>query len=63
MKNVYAARQPKGTATFYVCVYGDIFDTAEEAEITGLAGTVTVDGFFVGSMDEMRRAALSKYNA
>ena len=63
MKNVNAATQTESAATFYVCVYGDIFDTAEEAEITGLAGTVTVDGFFVGSMDEMRRAALSKYNA
>jgi len=63
MKNVNAARQTEGTATFYVCVYGDIFDTAEEAEITGLAGTVTVDGFFVGSMDDMRRSALAKYNS
>ena len=63
MKNVNAATQTESTATFYVCVYGDIFDTAEEAEITGLAGTVTVDGFFVGSMDDMRRSALAKYNS
>jgi len=50
-------------AVFYVDVYGDIFDSQEEAELLGMAGTVTVEGFYVGTAEGMKRAALEKYNA
>lgn len=51
------------TATFFVDAEGDIFDTVEEAEVLGLAGTITRDALYVGSLDEMRQAALEAYNS
>ena len=54
--------QNENTATFFVDVYGDIFDTLEEAELLGLDGTVQVPSLYVGSLEEMRAAALAKYN-
>lgn len=63
MKNVNAATSQENTATFYIDECGDIFDCRDDAGLLGLAGTVVVDGMFVGSLDDMRSSALRKYNA
>ena len=54
--------QNENIAKFYICIDGDIHDTKEDADITGCVAEVIVDGFFVGSMDDMRKSALAKYN-
>jgi len=41
-------------ASFYIDVYGDIFDTKPEAELLGCVAEIVVDSLFVGSMAEMR---------
>ena len=51
------------TTTFYVDREGDIFEDKIDAELLGLAGTVTVPSFFVGTLDKMRAYALQLYNA
>ena len=51
------------TADYYISTEGDIFDTQEEAEITGCIAKVIVHGMYVGSAEEMRQAALEKYKA
>jgi hypothetical protein len=63
MKTVRAYENPDNTATYYIDIYGDIFDTQEDAEVFGVAGKVIVDGFFVGTIEEMRLAALDAYQA
>ena len=50
------------TADYYISTEGDIFDTQEEAEITGCIAKVIVHGMYVGSSDDMKQAALVKYN-
>jgi len=47
-------------ARYYIDVYGDIHETLYEAEFFGLAKTVEIDGFYVGSRDEMKAHALSR---
>lgn len=62
IKTVNAATSQNNTATFYICCDGDIFDTKEEAEITGpISGVIIVDGFYCGSLDDMRSAAKEKF--
>lgn len=63
MKTVEAYTDKDNTTTFYIDIYGDIFDTAEEAEFCGIAGRVVVDAFYVGSLSQMRASALEKYQA
>lgn len=62
MKKVNVATT-KNTATYYIDVFGDIFESIEEAEFCGLAGSVTRDAFYVGSKDEMKNAAWAAYHA
>ena len=62
MKTVNAAKT-ENTATYYVDVYGDIFETESEARELGITGRIIVDALFVGSANDMRAAALRKYNA
>jgi hypothetical protein len=60
MKIVNAATQTQSTAEFFITCDGDIVDT--EAECFGdCVGKVVVDSFFVGSLDDMRKAARTKY--
>ncbi len=63
MKTVKAYTDKHNTATYYIDVYGDIFETLEEAELLGLDGVVIVDGFTVGCLDHMKKRALEKYHA
>ncbi len=49
------------TATYYVDVEGDFLETKEDADLLGAVAEVIVDGFFVGSADEMKQAAHEKY--
>ena len=62
MKNVNIATDTDNTMTYYVDVYGDIFDNISDAELFGIAVKVTVHGFFVGTTDEMEQHALDAYN-
>jgi hypothetical protein len=61
MQNVKAHTENAETTVFYMDVYGDIYGAEEDAEITGIAGTVTVDSFFVGSYEEMMESAKQKW--
>lgn len=62
IKTVNAATSKDNTATFYISCDGDIFDTRDEAEITGpISGVIIVDGFYCGSLDDMRSAAKEKF--
>ena len=51
------------TATYYITSEGDIVDNWSEIdmEFDAPVAEVIVDGFFVGSLDEMRQSALRKY--
>ena len=51
------------TAVYFIDVYGDIFETEQEASILGIEGKVVVDGFFAGSSEDMKKSALRKYNS
>lgn len=63
MKTVNAATNQENTTEYYIDVYGDIFASKEEAEVCGIEGKVIVDGFYVGSAEEMKQAAKDKYLA
>lgn len=63
MEKVNCATQTENVASFFVDVEGDIFDTLEAADVCGVVAEVVVDGFYVGSLDDIRAAALAKYNA
>ncbi len=63
MKTVKAYTDKHNTATYYIDVFGDIFETLEDAELLGIDGVVVVDGFTVGSLDDMKKSALEKYHA
>ncbi len=62
MKTVNASTS-ENTTTFFISIDGDIFDTKAEAEDFGIAGKVIVDDFYCGSLQEMRMAALEKFNS
>ena len=64
MKTINAATDQNNTASFFIDADGDIFDTLEEAsEVSSCVAEIVVDGLYVGSLDEMRAAALRKYQA
>lgn len=63
MKTVNAYTTPENTTTFWIDVEGDIFDNKEDAELIGIAGKVVVDCFYVGTLEQMKQAALEKYLA
>lgn len=61
MKTVNAYTDADNTTDLYIDVYGDIFWTLEDAQIMGVAGKVIVDNFYVGTPEEMKKAALRKW--
>lgn len=62
MKTINAATNQENTTSYYIDNDGDIHETlAEATEFGSCVAEVIVDGFFVGSADEMKAAALRKY--
>ena len=51
------------TASYYITDNGDIVDSLSEMdpEFEVCVAKVVIDGFYVGSLDEMKRSALRKY--
>jgi hypothetical protein len=62
MKVLDVSTQKENLAHFFISNDGDVFDTSAECEITGWAvAKIIMDGFYVGSLADMRRRALSEY--
>jgi hypothetical protein len=49
-------------ASYYIDAEGDVFESPADS-IEPITTEVIVDGFYVGSAEEMRKAALRKYLA
>jgi hypothetical protein len=49
-------------ASYYIDSEGDIFECSADS-IEPITAEVVVDGFYVGSAEEMRKASLRKYLA
>lgn len=62
MKTINAATDHANTASFFVDSDGDIYGTHADASEFGICvAEVIVDSLYVGSLDDMRAAALRKY--
>lgn len=61
MKTYYLATDHSNTASFFITEHGDMVDTRDGDP--DVKYEIIVDGFFVGSLDEMRQAALEKFKA
>lgn len=62
MKVIDASTQQENTTSFFVDIDGDIHDSFHEANGFSICvGEVIVDGFHVGSTNDMRLSALRKY--
>lgn len=64
MKTINAATDQNNTTSYYIDNDGDIHETlAAATEFGTCVAEVIVDGFYVGSLEEMKAAALRKYLA
>jgi hypothetical protein len=61
MKQINCATS-SNTASYFIDQDGDILESLHDAT-SPVVAEVIVDGFYVGSADEMRKAALRKYLA
>jgi hypothetical protein len=62
MTTINLSTQDDNTTTFYIDVYGDIFETSKEASLLGISKEVIVDNFYPGTIDEWKRYILSQLN-
>jgi len=61
MIEINLAQYQENTATYYITVDGDIIEDKVEAKYFGIEGCVTIDGFYPGSLEDMKKSALRQY--